>query len=976
MTIADKPIWDKIKEKIRIPDLINLDANNRCECLVSGNSESPSCEYYEDSEIVFCHKCQRTMDVIEVYAILNNMDRKTAIKELAIQNKIPFGKIDKKRLETEDLIYQIFKVFMEKCYNNPIFKKDYYQLEMRKRGFTKDTIEKYKIGLFDNSIRNLLESKYSKEILQKAGFVNQKENWNFSFRIVYPYLDHRGDPKYFIYRRIDENPDFAKSSKYRKQMKTEFVEEIPFGLNSFGKSKDILIITEGITDAMSVIQAGYPCLSPVTIRIKKKHIEKMINYCKRYKKVVVVNDNEESGEGLKGAITTLNVLLKHGINAYIGGIPNPEKLEKIDLDDYLKPKLTEIEDIDLHKTINDSLREQKEKLTEIVKNSREGFDFLLEQIDPDRPNEDQIFELLSMIPENDIAIRGVYLKKLKKYTKLAQKDLDKINEKKLREKELKEEQIKKEEYESEIELGNETKQSVDEILNSENKFTLIKKVLDYTIVNEDKNKVLVFLLLSGAYSNNYQIILAIGDSTGGKSHIADHVVDIFPEGDTFTLTGASDKALIYKQWDSEKILHIPECQRNTQILENLKDFGDRGIYYYYVDRNENNQFETFEKVIGVKSVILTTTIDGLNPQLENRAWKIEPDLSVKQSKAIVERSVKLKEDMLEFLNQEKEQRDKEVALQIAIKTFEKEFSFDNTEINYLSEIKEIFVDTFIKIRRDHKKFFTLIEIIANWNYRIRSFYEVNDMKILLSHPNDLMKALDIGEEIFMYLVRNLTPVKAKILECFELLKQNEIIKENNKKSGTLIQKKSEVQEFFKTGMIYETFCKEENYKKSKKTFRNLLNSLTETGYLEKKKKGKENVYKLREENTIKLLDNEKKKEIYIKAFELYNHRIEILKEKDNIKVHEKRIKPLEIEAIEVYSNELYFNIIEIFQTNEVDKLDINNLIQTLSITFDNIDIEIEIYNMVKIGLFKKDFNNNLIYEKDGDGGENNMKEVD
>lgn len=518
---------------------------------------------------------------------------------------------------------------------------------------------------------------------------------------------------------------------------------------------------------------------------------------------------------------------------------------------------------------------------------------------------------------------------------------------------------------------------VETFLHSENKFGFIKELLDYKIVNEDKNKVLVFLLLSGAYVNLYQILLEIGESTGGKSHIAENVVESFPKEHTWTLTGASDKALIYKKWDKEKIIHIPEAQRNPEIQENLKDFGDQGIFYYTVEKNKENEFETREIVIGKRSVILTSTIDGLNPQLENRGWKLEPDHSIEQSKAIVNNSIRRREDLIKTLELEKQQSIEEKVLKFSILALEKEFDFDRTEISYLNEISEILNYSFLKIRRDHKKLFDLITIITSWNYKIREYFEIDNLKVLLSHPNDLISSFEIGEEIFMNLTQNLTPEKRKILNCLETIPQKDTKKSKKKSNGpqqTVLKEDRKKEPYFNTNEIYDFFSSQEDYRKSKKTFRNLLNSLGEAGYLEKQKEGRENVYKLREGNTLKLLDKNRRKEIYIKCFELYNHQKEILKSMENVKFFEKKINLIELKDLNLYSNKIYIRILNMFEENKRSRLDIDNIVQFLSLDYSKDLIEKEIYNMIKLGLFTKNFENELIYEKkDGVEGGNETR---
>ncbi|GAG76739.1 unnamed protein product, partial [marine sediment metagenome] len=259
--------------------------------------------------------------------------------------------------------------------------------------------------------------------------------WKWEKRIVYPYFDQNNYPKYFIYRLIDDEPDFNPNAKYMKQIKTEYVQEIPFGLNSiYGSKEKPLIITEGLTDSISVAQANYPVLSPITVKIKKEHVERMINYCKRFETVVVINDNEEfkknkNGEfentGLKGSIDTLKVLIKHNINCFIGIIQNPKKLEKIDLDDYLKPDLTNVNDEDINAAIEKSLDLLEEKLKKLVQNSTFGLDFLTDTVN-EKSSQKELLEIIDVLPKDDFITQEEVLRKLAKKRKITFETIKKI----------------------------------------------------------------------------------------------------------------------------------------------------------------------------------------------------------------------------------------------------------------------------------------------------------------------------------------------------------------------------------------------------------------------------------------------------------------------------------------------------------------------------------------------------------------------
>jgi len=406
---SKKNIWSKIKEKITIPDIISLE-NGRCECLLgqSITGENPSCQYNELEDILFCHKCNKGMNVIQVYAIINNLNNSNAIKEIVKQYKIEFGEYDKKYIKTESEIEELFQNFMEKCHKKLINNKEHYESIKNRRDFTDNTMETFKIGLFDDSIKDYMETTYSNELLKNAGFKSHSKKdkekkgklfWKWGKRFVYPYLNRNHNPYYFIYRLIDSEPDFNKNAKYIKQIKTKYIKEKPFGLNSIKKQKDLLIITEGITDAISLHQIHFQYLSPVTVKIKKTDIIKMISYCKDYDKVVVINDNEEfskNNSGLEGSIHTLKVLIKHNINCFIGIIPNPKKLKKIDLNDYLRPQKDAIKKLDI-----------------IIEESVNGIEFLTNTIN-EKSSQDDLIEILEILPKNDFITQEDVLKELAK----------------------------------------------------------------------------------------------------------------------------------------------------------------------------------------------------------------------------------------------------------------------------------------------------------------------------------------------------------------------------------------------------------------------------------------------------------------------------------------------------------------------------------------------------------------------------------
>ena len=161
-------------------------------------------------------------------------------------------------------------------------------------------------------------------------------------RIAFPYLDEAFRPAYFIGRATYETPAYRDGvpAKYQKQKATDTGPREPiFGTWSVAPGVP-LIITEGIADALSVLQDSRPCISPVTTRFKKERVAEAAAWCKYAGgPVYIINDSEESGAGGEGAGNIGYLLSTQRLGSariYIGTLPRPAGVAKVDLNDFLR----------------------------------------------------------------------------------------------------------------------------------------------------------------------------------------------------------------------------------------------------------------------------------------------------------------------------------------------------------------------------------------------------------------------------------------------------------------------------------------------------------------------------------------------------------------------------------------------------------------------------------------------------------------
>ncbi len=217
-----------------------------------------------------------------------------------------------------------------------------------KWGITDQIIDDLLIGIAPINCHLLqvteIQDHFSTEVLKKSGLFYCNNNDRlvdiYRGRIIFPYWLH-GEIVYTIGR----DPTWDKDKNQRKFIKqlvnsdkfpyvSSAVENVLFGLDSI-RGHDTIYITEGIADAIVLLQNGLPVISPVTTRIKAADIEKVVAACKGKKLVKIVNDNETNNSGLNGAIDTAKALEANGIKAEIIQLPKGDNVDKIDVAEFM-----------------------------------------------------------------------------------------------------------------------------------------------------------------------------------------------------------------------------------------------------------------------------------------------------------------------------------------------------------------------------------------------------------------------------------------------------------------------------------------------------------------------------------------------------------------------------------------------------------------------------------------------------------------
>lgn len=173
----------------------------------------------------------------------------------------------------------------------------------------------------------------------------------FTHRIVFPYWS-RGHVVYAI-GRLHAAPgaeleDYERA-KYRKLLTSSenhlYVHasvhnEWFWGEDNLRSAREWAVFTEGITDAIALVQAGVPAASFVTTQHRDADAPKVLEMTRHLGRVYICNDADVLPDGtkpgLRGALKIASLLTQAGKDVRIVVLPKPEGAKKIDVNEYLR----------------------------------------------------------------------------------------------------------------------------------------------------------------------------------------------------------------------------------------------------------------------------------------------------------------------------------------------------------------------------------------------------------------------------------------------------------------------------------------------------------------------------------------------------------------------------------------------------------------------------------------------------------------
>ena len=265
--------------------------------------KTPSFSVAPDKGIYYCFGCHKGGGPINFIMEIENLDYPDAVRFLAkragmeVPEDEAYRSTYRKQERLRALCKEAARFFRAQLFS-PAGKEA--QRYLVGRGISSQTVSRFGLGFSPDTWSSLLDtmakSGYTKEELYDAGLVlkNQKGGYydRFRNRLMFPIIDTRGNVIGFGGRVLDDS-----KPKYLNSPETIIFNKRKnlFALNVAKKTKEeLLILTEGYMDAISLHQYGFDCaVASLGTALTQEHAQLLAKYTNQ---VVLTYDADEAGQ--------------------------------------------------------------------------------------------------------------------------------------------------------------------------------------------------------------------------------------------------------------------------------------------------------------------------------------------------------------------------------------------------------------------------------------------------------------------------------------------------------------------------------------------------------------------------------------------------------------------------------------------------------------------------------------------------------
>lgn len=724
-------IMESVKQRLDIVEVISqhLSLNRQNKAICPFHDEKiPSFSVNPKGQYFYCFGCGVGGDVIRFIELHERKPFKEALSMLSELAGVKTQELDADELKVINETRQIQDVLTATAkFYQASLSSDARRYLHENRGFTDETISRFRIGYANGGLKQHLiaDRRYSLELCLRAGVLKRRDggqiNDFFYKRIIFPNLK-QGRVVHLSGRVLED-----KDPKYL---------HLPGPLRYLFNEDDLLneevILTEGVPDCISAVQAGFHAVAVYGTSQFNQDYEDRFRCCKT---IYLCFDGDEAG---KRATRKVGEILFD--KAVVVVMP-----DGMDLNALL-------------------MEQSPDDLKKLLSGGKRYVDMALQEIKslPENMQLTQLEDFLPKLARLDLFLQSHYRDMIKQDFGLNKKTIDvaieagKTDPSKCTSDETVEEKPA---------FTDEEKQNAIRLLENPNLIGRLSQITDELgFVGEVDNIVVVYLALTSRILTRPISLIVKGDSSGGKSFLVETVARLFPKSEILMFTTVTPKAL-YHRTDglSHKALIIFErhgAEESDYSIRSLQSEGKLMISMPVKDP-ETGQWTSIDKEVpGPVAYIETTTATHLHQENETRCFEIFIDDSPEQTINVHEAQ---KRRFRPYGRGKTPDIRPWVVAQMLLEPYQ-------VIIPYIDYVE--FPQKPLRVRRDHDRFLTLIEVSATLHQYQREKKTIDGVECLVASLEDYAIAYKLASGILQQTIKQITPKAEELALLIHALSEN------------------------------------------------------------------------------------------------------------------------------------------------------------------------------------------------------------
>lgn len=299
----------------------------------------------------------------------------------------------------------------------------------------------------------------------------------------------------------------------------------------------------------------------------------------------------------------------------------------------------------------------------------------------------------------------------------------------------------------------------------------LMEVLGLTIKKDDENKIIAFLCMLSAYTEDAQFNISFNaPSSTGKSYIPTQICKLFPKRDVMELAQCSPTALFHdrSEWDKERKIKIVDLskkiiifldQPHNELLARLRPIlshDEKEVLLKITDKSNKSGINTKNIIVkGYPSVIFCTASLKIDEQEGTRAILLSPETSQEKIREGIIQAIFKSTDNEAYQNWLESDPNRKL-LKERVKAIAQE-KIDNVKIIDKTELERIFLDEKDNLKPRHQRDINKLVSIIKAFALLNMWFRERKNNILIASDTDIEEGVKLWEKISESQDYNLPP---------------------------------------------------------------------------------------------------------------------------------------------------------------------------------------------------------------------------